>query len=113
MTTLHDTDEVRRALSDLDYPADKGAVVACAERNDASAQALGALRALPLGDYANENEVLRSIPTAPEAPRQRDAAERARQSRRQRTDARPGLAEHMTETSPSPIEEELGENRGS
>ncbi|GAA3724532.1 hypothetical protein HDA32_002936 [Spinactinospora alkalitolerans] len=112
MAVLHDVNEVKRALSDLDYPADKERVVACAERNAASEEALRALRTLPLGDYANEAEVLRSLPVDPAAPEERTRAERARQSR-ERTRTRPGLAEHMTDTPPSPIEEELGENRES
>lgn len=112
MALLHDTDEVRRALSDLDYPAAKEAVVARAERNGASAEALKAVRALPLGDYANEDEILRSIPVDPAAPRQRTPAEQDEQARKARQ-SRPGLAEHMREAEPTPVEEELGENRGS
>src|SRR5690606_40539064 len=101
MVLLHDTDDVRRALFDLDYPSAKEAVVACAERNRAAPEVVKALRALPLGEYANEAEVLRSIPLDPAAPRQRTPAERNEQARKTRH-GHPGVAEHMHEVSPPP-----------
>src|SRR5690606_41977556 len=111
MVLLHDTDDVRRALFDLDYPSAKEAVVACAERNRAAPEVVKALRALPLGEYANEAEVRRSIPLDPAAPRQRTPAERSEQARKPRH-GHPGVAEHTHEACPPPLEEELGEPRG-
>ncbi|GAB3210343.1 DUF2795 domain-containing protein [Marinactinospora thermotolerans] len=87
MTHLRDTKAVERALSDLDYPAGKDEVVRHAEQGDAPQEVLRALRALPLGEYANTAEVLRSLPLDPD----RDTGS----------------------TPVNPIEEELGENRGS
>ena len=59
----------------------------------------------------HDTDVLRSIPLDPAAPRQRTPAERNEQARKTRH-GHPGVAEHMHEVSPPPIEEELGETWG-
>lgn len=55
--------QIRAHLSEVDYPAGKDALCAHAERSGAPEEVLAALRALPLADYANEDEVIRSAET--------------------------------------------------
>jgi hypothetical protein len=61
-----------------------------------------ALAALPLGEYANVGEVLRSVPADP-APG-RTEAERVSSHRQHR---KPHLGEHMRDHGLPPVEEEL------
>jgi hypothetical protein len=70
--------DIKSALSDLDFPAGKQDIVAHAERSGASADVLRALRALPVADYANLAEVLRSAGTPPAAPAPSTKAAQAR-----------------------------------
>jgi hypothetical protein len=72
--------ELREALVDVDYPADKQALLQHATGNGADHDVLAALRSLPPVDYRNFAEVLRSVDTE-EATGQSPAekAERARQ----------------------------------
>jgi hypothetical protein len=102
--------KVRQAIGDVDYPASKEQLVAHVEAKNSDAEATRAIRALPLADYRNEGEVLRSIPTDTAALEGQTAEDKANQARQ---GGKPGLAEHMRDTKRSPIEEELGENRGS
>ena len=81
--------EVLQALRALDYPASKEAVVACAEASGAPENVVRAVRALPLADYANKDEIARSLDLDP-APR-RTASDRADAARDR---DKPGLAEH-------------------
>jgi hypothetical protein len=103
-------DGVQAVLDDLDFPASKEEIVAHAQRRGATGVVLRALRALPVADYANKAEVLRSIPVDPDEAEGRTAADKAGE-RREHT--HPGLGEHMKEVARSPIEEELGYNKGS
>lgn len=64
--TKADPKDIRRALGDVDFPASKEALVEHAERSGADEESLRALRALPLGDYRNPEEVLRSVPLPPD-----------------------------------------------
>jgi hypothetical protein len=118
---IQSTDDIKKLLSDLDFPASKEEIVDHAHRHSpGSADSTGtsdgrgntggggrddavrALSALPPGDYANLTEVLRSVPRQP-AP-ERDESERAYQRRHHR---KPGLAEHMREAELPPVKEEL------
>jgi hypothetical protein len=101
---------VRAALDDVTYPVSKEQLVEHVERKGSAEEAVRALRALPLADYRNEGDVLRSIPTDTAALEGQTPEVKANQARQQ---SRSGLAEHMRDTQRSPIEEELGENRGS
>ncbi len=103
-------DEVRGLLVDVDYPASKDALLATAQRHEAGENALRALRALPPVDYRNESEVLRSIDVHPAESAGQSRSERAAQTREH---SHRGLAQHMKDVEPSPIEEELGSNQGS
>ena len=53
---------VREALNEVDFPATKDALVAAAERSG-DEDAARAVRGLPLAEYGNYDEVLRSIST--------------------------------------------------
>ena len=53
--------ELERALDDVAWPADKDALVAHAERQGASGDVVGAMRALPLATYRNAGEVTSSV----------------------------------------------------
>lgn len=56
--------ELKRALSEVDFPATKDDIVASAQGTDAGADALAALRSLPPEvPYANVDEVVRSVTT--------------------------------------------------
>lgn len=103
---LSSADPILELLEDFDFPASKQQIVDYAHRRHADHEVEQALSALPLGDYANRDEVIRSVPLDP-AP-ERSRAERAYQARHHR---RSGLAEHMRMSERPPVEEELGENR--
>ncbi len=83
-------DDVRSVLQDVDYPASKEALLDAAFRAGAGSDVLKALRALPVEDYGNVDEVVRSVDTA-EATGQSPADKAVRARER----ARPELAEHM------------------
>jgi hypothetical protein len=77
-------------LADVDYPADKDALISAAERSGAPDEVLRSLRAIPPVDYRSRAEVVRSVRVDPAPGRTaRQAAEQARM------DAPPGVAEHM------------------
>ncbi|MDQ4096395.1 MAG: DUF2795 domain-containing protein [Actinomycetota bacterium] len=83
-------DDVRSVLEDVDYPASKEALLDAAFRAGAGSDVLKALRALPVEDYGNVDEVVRSVDTA-EATGQSPADKAVRARER----AHPELAEHM------------------
>jgi hypothetical protein len=83
-------DTVLSYLADVDYPADKDALLAAAERAGAPDAVLRAVRAIPPVEYRSRAEVARSVRVDPGPGRSPSrAAEQAR------TDASPGLAEHL------------------
>lgn len=71
---LTDPDALARWMGDVDFPASKEQLVAHAERAGADPEVRRALRALPLADYRNLEEVMQSVPVAVE----RTEADRAR-----------------------------------
>lgn len=104
------SDDIRAALDGLNYPASKDDVVAHATGKEADDSVVRMLRALPVAIYDNRNDVMAAVPF--------DQGETAGQSTEERMNERrrhthSGLAEHEKETPRSPIEEGLGENRGS
>lgn len=101
-----DTGRLRRALSEVDFPAEKEELVRCAYRAGADDATLSSLDAMPPVSYGSLDEVFRSARQEPE----RNSADRAAQRRRH---TRPGLAEHEKDVPAHPITDELGENRGS
>jgi len=82
-------DEVLHHLVDVDFPADKDALVAAAGRHGAPDEVVRAIRAIPPVDYRNKDEVVRSLRLDP-APH-RDPGRAAQQARQ---DSAPGIAEH-------------------
>lgn len=91
-------------LVDVDYPADKDALVASAEAHGAPEVVVRALRAIPPSvDYRNDDEVVRSLRLDPTPGR--DAGAAAEQAR---YDSKPGTAE----TSRDPRQDRvMGEDR--
>lgn len=55
-------DGIKQALSAIDFPVQKEDLVRHAEGAGAGEEVLRALRALPLAEYRNLDEVLRSTP---------------------------------------------------
>ena len=86
-----DVDAIRAALSDVDYPADKQTIVARASANGADEATLKALRALPLADYDNIGEVIRSADLDPAAAEGQSAPDASAQAR---SGGHPGIAQH-------------------
>ena len=90
MTDAITPDDVLRYLKDVDYPADKDALLRAAERAGAPDAVLRSIRAIPPVEYRSRAEVARSVHVDPAAGRSASrAAEQAR------ADAPPGVAEHM------------------
>jgi hypothetical protein len=60
--------EVQDLLQDIDFPADKAAIVEHAERRGGSpdSAAVRALRAMPLATYRNISEVRSSVDLSPD-----------------------------------------------
>lgn len=74
-------DEVMGHLTDVDYPADKDALVAAASERGAPEEVLRAIRAIPPVDYRNDDEVVRSLrldPSPGDEPGQQARAEAPR-----------------------------------
>lgn len=103
-------DRVEELLLEVDYPANKETLLGEAQRRGADADALGALRGLPPVDYGSREEVLRSIDVSAAEQAGQTMAEKGRQGR---DDAHREVAEHMRDVEPSPIEREVGFNKGS
>jgi hypothetical protein len=87
-----DVDAIRSALVDVDYPADKQTLVERASANGADEDTVKALRALPLADYDNVGEVIRSADLDPAAAEGQTPHDKAQQAR---SGGRPGIAEHL------------------
>ncbi|TQN33225.1 uncharacterized protein DUF2795 [Haloactinospora alba] len=109
MTATTTTRRLKAALDDVDYPADKDQLVRTARDNGADEDTVRALEAMPPTDYGDFDEVTASVQMTDDAGPLSDA-EKARARRHHTT---PGVAETEKETPDNPIEEELGENRGS
>ncbi|NKQ57426.1 DUF2795 domain-containing protein [Amycolatopsis sp. K13G38] len=54
-------ERLRESLNDLDYPADKAEILACAEGNSADVDTLGALRAIPPDTYGSREELISAV----------------------------------------------------
>ena len=83
-------EDIRAALKSADYPATKESLLDVAVGAGAEEDVCKALRSLPVAEYDNIDEVLRSLDTV-DATGQADADKAVRA--RDRTS--PGLAEHM------------------
>lgn len=99
---------LRHCLNDVDYPADKDALLEAAVRNGCDDDTARALRAIPPETYANLSEVMASVTLGD------DDLTEAEKAEAHRVHTKPGLAQSAKDVSPAnPIVEELGENRGS
>lgn len=99
---------LRHCLNDVDYPADKDALLEAAARNGCDDDTARALRAIPPETYANLSEVMASVTLGD------DDLTEAEKAEAHRVHTKPGLAQSAKDVSPAnPIVEELGENRGS
>jgi hypothetical protein len=96
--------EVLRAMEQVDFPAGKDDLLAAARAAGASEEVLKALRGIPPDEYANREEVARSVRLDPSTEDGLDASQRAEQARR---GGRPGLSQHEVEAREPVIEEEL------
>ncbi|RNL82168.1 DUF2795 domain-containing protein [Halostreptopolyspora alba] len=109
MVATTTTERLQAALAEADYPADKERLLEVARASGADEETVRALRALPLAEYANFEEVTASVAKEDAGGPETDA-EKAR-ARRHHT--HPHMAEREKETPTNPIVDELGENRGS
>jgi Protein of unknown function (DUF2795) len=104
---MRETDRhaVLAALKNVDFPAGKDELVRAAEAAKAPEPAVRALRAIPPVEYANREEVARSLPDNPAADRGLSAAQRAEQARER--NRRRGLSQLDREVPKPVVEEEL------
>jgi Protein of unknown function (DUF2795) len=89
-TELPTVDEIRDALMNADFPADKDELIQVAERAGAAEETLSALRGLPVADYANKDEVIRSVDTM-----EATGSTPSQHAAQARTDSQPGVAQHQ------------------
>jgi hypothetical protein len=107
--TAHTTvQEVLHALDQVDFPAGKDDLLAAAQDAGASPEVLKALRGVPPDEYANRDEVARSVRLDPDYDVQTSASQKAEQ---QRQGGRQGQSQHLREVPQTPIEEELAKPR--
>ena len=90
-TGLPSVEEIRDALMDADFPADKEELIRVAERNGAANETLSVLRSLPVADYGDKDEVVRSVDTM-----EATGSTRSEHAAKGRQEAPPGLARHQT-----------------
>jgi hypothetical protein len=96
--------EVLDALGDVDFPAGKDDLLDAARAAGASEEVQRALRGIPPEEYANRDEVARSVRLDPSDEDGLDASQRAEQAR---AGGRQGLGQHEVDVRESVIEEEL------
>ena len=96
--------EVLRAMEQVDFPAGKDDLLAAARAAGASEEVLKALRGIPPDEYANREEVARSVRLDPSTEDGLDASQRAEQARH---GGRPGLSQHEVEAREPVVKEEL------
>lgn len=100
---------LRQYLNDVDYPADKDALLEAANRNGCDEEANRALRAIPPETYANFDEVVSSMTLTDDE----DLTD-SEKAQAHRVHNKTHLAQSAKDVGPvNPIVEELGENRGS
>jgi hypothetical protein len=100
---------LRQYLNDVDYPADKDALLEAANRNGCDEDTNRALRAIPPETYANFEEVVSSVSLTDDT----DLTD-SEKAQAHRVHNKTRLAQSAKDVEPvNPIVEELGENRGS
>lgn len=101
-----DVERLRRALADVDFPAEKTDLVCSADQAGADDDTVRALKAVPPVTYASFNELLRAVPLQQDRSPADEAAQR-------RMHKKPGLSQYDKDIPGHPIADEVGENRGS
>ena len=96
--------EVVDAVKDVRFPASKDELIDAARRSGASQEVVAALRGIPPEDYANRDEVARSVGVDPDSDLGLSPAQRAEQAR---SGGRPGQSQHLREVPKTPVQEEL------
>lgn len=95
--------DVLAALRDVDFPAEKQELVRAAETASAPGPVVAALRAIPPAEYANRDEVARSVPVRADGGT--SAAQQAAQA--QDRNRRRNLSQYQREVRKPPVQEEL------
>jgi hypothetical protein len=101
-------DEVKRALKYVDFPAAKDELIRAAEAARAPDHVIAALRAIPPEEYANREEVIRSIPVDPAADLHLTPAQQYEQAREARRHRPQRFSQYMREVPKPPLEEDPG-----
>ncbi|MDJ1132972.1 DUF2795 domain-containing protein [Streptomyces iconiensis] len=102
-TNVH---EVLKAISDVSFPAGKDDLEQVAQRSGASPGVMAALAGIPPEEYANKDEVARSVRTPADTDIPHSAAQKAQQARK---GGKPGLSQHLRDAEKPPVERELEE----
>lgn len=89
-TELPSADAIRSALLAADFPATKDDLIKVATEASADETVLAALRSLPVADYANRDEVVRSVDTT-----EATGTTPSQHAGQARAEGRPGLAQHQ------------------
>ncbi|MDT0308986.1 DUF2795 domain-containing protein [Streptomyces sp. DSM 44917] len=96
--------EILRAVRNVDFPAGKDDLVREAKRAGAPEPAVKALRGIPPDEYANREEVARSVRVPANADLGLSPAQLAEQDRR---GGRRGQAKQLRDAPKPPVQEEL------
>jgi hypothetical protein len=101
-----DVERLRRALADVDFPAEKTDLVRSADQTGADDDTVRALKSVPPVTYSSFNELLRAVRLEQDRSPADEAAQR-------RMHAKPGLSQYDKDIPGHPIADEIRENRGS
>ncbi|GAA2542509.1 MULTISPECIES: DUF2795 domain-containing protein [Streptomyces] len=96
--------EVVDAVKDAHFPAGRDELIRAARRAGASEEAVAALRGIPPENYANREEVARSVRVDPASDLGTSPAQRAEQAR---AGGKQGQSQHLRDVPKPPVEEEL------
>jgi hypothetical protein len=96
--------EVLRAVKDATFPAGKDELLRAARRSGASDEVVAALRGVPPEQYANKEDVARSVRVDPDSDLGHSPAQRAEQARQ---GGKPGQAQQLRDVGKPPVEDEL------
>lgn len=95
------TDEVLSALRNVDFPASQEELIQAAREAGASDEVIRALRAIPPVEYANRNEVARSVPVDPTEDLGLSPGQRGQQARQRRHHGPQRLSQYLRGRSPA------------
>jgi hypothetical protein len=101
------TEQVLKALRNVDFPASKEELIQVAIRAGAPEEVIHALRAIPPEQYASRAEVARSVPVDIAEELGLSPAQVAEQAREQHRYGPQHLSQYMREAPKPPVAEEL------